>query len=48
MSVGFDENLSLFQLIDSPDPGEMFDRNYAFSLVLQNIWFHILNFFERN
>ena len=30
MSVGFDENLSLFQLIDSPDPGEMFDRNYAF------------------
>ncbi len=30
MSVGFDENLSLFQLIESPDPGEMFDRNYAF------------------
>ena len=30
MSVGFDENLSLFQLIESPDPGEMFDENYAF------------------
>ena len=30
MRVGFDENLSLFQLIESPDPEEMFDRNYAF------------------
>tara|TARA_B110000971_G_scaffold48969_1_gene49096 strand:+ start:7768 stop:8982 length:1215 start_codon:yes stop_codon:yes gene_type:complete len=30
MSVGFDENLSLFQLMQSPDPEEMFDENYAF------------------
>ncbi len=30
MSVGFDEKLSLFQLIQSPDPEEMFDENYAF------------------
>ena len=30
MSVCFDENLSLFQLTESPDPGEMFDENYAF------------------
>ncbi len=30
MKVGFDENLSLFQLLESPDPEEMFDRNYAF------------------
>ena len=30
MSVGFDENLSLFQLTTSPDPEEMFDENYAF------------------
>ena len=30
MSVCFDENLSLFQLAEFPDPGEMFDENYAF------------------
>ena len=30
MSVGFDENLSLFQLINFPEPEDMFDENYAF------------------
>ena len=30
MNVGFDEKLSLFQLINFPDPNKMFDENYAF------------------
>jgi methylation protein EvaC len=47
MDVGFDEKTSLFQLINIPEPEEMFDQNYAFfsstSLYMSK---HFLDFSE--
>ena len=43
MSVGFDEKLSLFQLIEFPNPEEMFDENYAFFSETSN---HMVSHFK--
>ena len=41
MEIGFSEELSLLQLKDHPKPEIMFNENYPFLLVVQNIWLNI-------
>ncbi|EMO08131.1 C-methyltransferase C-terminal domain protein [Leptospira borgpetersenii str. Noumea 25] len=42
MDVGFSEKSKMFQLLEQPEPEKMFHEEYAFFLVLLNIWKNIL------
>ena len=52
MDVGFDEKVSLFQLLNTPEPEDMFDENYAFfsstSNYMQKHFFDYSEFLKKN